>query len=316
MTILKRTLGALLLILALGLFLWPFIREIRTQSQVTSIEEDLEGQQGTLPDRPSEPSVEWSPPQLSDPSLPLLDLYGEFWAYNRSLVTDGQEITDAWEGSPEAPDISGLTDGLLGTIEIPDMGVSLPLYVGASSDHLSKGAAIQWGTSMPIGGEDTNSIIVGHRGWYGSAYFAYINRMETGSMVYIHTPWDTLAYEAVGRKIITSDDLDSVSIQPGKDMVTLLSCHPYVAAGETGYRYVVYCERTEEDREQSGSQGTSRSLPLAEGSIPENIADPDGTDGTVVFLELTLTRYLPPLTLFLCALILFLGSRSRKTPSK
>lgn len=322
LTIFKRTLGALLLILALGLFLWPFIREVRTSSQVSSIAEELiEGQEnlpeadpGTETDPGTEPSPEIQlPSQETGSSLPLLDLYGEFWAYNRSLVSDGQVITDAWAGSPEAPDISGLDDGLLGYIEIPDMGVSLPLYVGASYDHLSKGAAIQWGTSMPIGGENTNSVIVAHRGWYGSAYFAYINQMETGSKVYIHTPWDTLTYSAVSKKIITPEDLDSVSIQPGKDMVTLLSCYPYAAVGGAKYRYLVYCERTADDpevvEESGNTEETGTPLPTVEDSIPEVEADPKGTDGTVTFLELSVARYLPAVTVLLCAVILFIRSR-------
>lgn len=316
MTILKRILGCLLLLAALGLFLWPASREIKTWSQVREIKEELEEDQASLPETLPEPSEDGTitlPDHDPEVTLPLLDLYGEFWAYNRSLVTDGQKITDAWAGSPEAPDISGLTDGQLGFIEIPDMGVTLPLYVGASRDHLSKGAAIQWGTSMPIGGENTNCVVVGHRGWYGSLYFAYINRMETGSKVYIHTPWDTLTYEAVSKKIITPDDLDSVSIQPGKDMVTLLSCHPYAAAGGAGYRYLVYCERTADEDPDASSSASSKgtALPTAEGSIPEQTADPKGTDDMVTVLELSVTRYLPPATLFLCALILFLRSRKK-----
>lgn len=325
MTILKRILGCLLLLAALGLFLWPACREIKTWSQVREIKEELEEDQASLPETLPEPSEDGTitlPDHDPEVTLPLLDLYGEFWAYNRSLVTDGQEITDAWAGSPEAPDISGLTDGQLGYIEIPDMGVTLPLYVGASRDHLSKGAAIQWGTSMPIGGENTNCVVVGHRGWYGSLYFAYINRMETGSKVYIHTPWDTLTYEAVSKKIITPDDLDSVSIQPGKDMVTLLSCHPYAAAGGAGYRYLVYCERvpgdpypTADEPEQE-PETSEEPLPYEEDSIPEVEADPSGTDDLVTVLELNLTRYLPPITLLLCALILFLRSRDGKPKKK
>lgn len=327
-TIFKRILGVLLLVLALGLILYPAMREIRTSSQVASISEELDH---TIPEEDPEESLEPETPEplpeVSDPeepetpqveAIPLPELYQAFTAYNRSLVTDGQVITDAWEGSPEAPDIAALKDGVLGYVEIPDMGTTLPLYVGASYNHLAKGAAIQWGTSMPIGGLSTNSVLVGHRGWKGSRYFAYINRMETGSRVYIHTPWGILTYEAVGRKIISPDDLDSVSIQPGKDMITLLSCHPYAAAGGAKYRYLVYCERvpgdpypTKEEPEQTSTE-TAEPLPYEDGSVPTEDADPSGTDDLITVLDLNLTRYLPPLTLILCALILFVRSRRRK----
>lgn len=331
-TIFKRILGVLLLVLALGLILYPAMREIRTSSQVASISEELDH---TIPEEDPEESLEPETPEplpeVSDPeepetpqveAIPLPELYQAFTAYNRSLVTDGQVITDAWEGSPEAPDIAALKDGVLGYVEIPDMGTTLPLYVGASYNHLAKGAAIQWGTSMPIGGLSTNSVLVGHRGWKGSRYFAYINRMETGSRVYIHTPWGILTYEAVGRKIISPDDLDSVSIQPGKDMITLLSCHPYAAAGGAKYRYLVYCERVPgdpyptADEPEPKPETSETPLPYEEDSIPEVEADPSGTDDLVTVLELNVTRYLPPITLFLCALILFVRSRDRKPKKK
>lgn len=330
--ILKRVLSGLLLIIALGLFLYPNLREIRTSSEVTEIADELpdtppvpakpepEPTEPTEPEEPEEPETPAGAPQVQ--AIPLPELYKSFTEYNRSLITDGQEITDAWEGSPEAPNISALDDGLLGYIEVPDMGIELPLYVGASYSHLSDGAAIQWGTSMPIGGVSTNCVVVGHRGWYGSRYFAYINRMTEGSRVYLHTPWGILTYEAAARKIISPDDLESVSIQPGKDMVTLLSCHPYAAAGGAKYRYLVYCERvpgdpypTADEPEQE-PKPSETPLPYEEDSIPEVEADPSGTDDLVTVLELNLTRYLPPITLVLCALILFLRSRDGKPKKK
>ena len=160
--ILKRVLGGLLLIIALGLFLYPSLREIRTSSEVTEIADELpdtppvqaepepEPTEPEEPEEPAEPETPAEAPQVQ--AIPMPELYRSFTEYNRSLITDGQEITDAWEGSPEAPNISALDDGLLGYIEVPDMGIELPLYVGASYRHLSDGAAIQWGTSMPIGG--------------------------------------------------------------------------------------------------------------------------------------------------------------------
>ena len=108
---------------------------------------------------------------------------------------------------------------------------------------MAKGAAVLSQTSMPIGGESTNCVIAGHRGYRGSPYFRNIQRLQVGSAVYVTNPWETLEYTVTGFDIIQPSDLDAILIQPGKDMVTLLTCHPYASRGE--YRYVVYCQRAD-----------------------------------------------------------------------
>lgn len=106
---------------------------------------------------------------------------------------------------------------------------------------MSLGAAVLSETSMPIGGENTNCVISGHRGYSGAPYFRDIENLKIGSKVYITNPWDTLMYKVVKIDVINPDDVSSILIQEGKDMITLLTCHPYMSHGK--YRYVVYCER-------------------------------------------------------------------------
>ena len=107
---------------------------------------------------------------------------------------------------------------------------------------MAHGAAILSQTSMPIGGENTNCVIAGHRGYQGIPYFREIEKLQLGDHIYITNPWETLTYEVTEFKIIDPDASDQILIQDGKDMVTLLTCHPYRSHGK--YRYVVYCERT------------------------------------------------------------------------
>lgn len=75
-------------------------------------------------------------------------------------------------------------DGAIGYIDIPDMDVKLPLYIGASEKNMALGAAILSETSMPIGGESTNCVISGHRGYRGAPYFKDIELLKKGSKVY------------------------------------------------------------------------------------------------------------------------------------
>lgn len=188
---------------------------------------------------------------------PYQTLYGEMEKYNKDLATNGQDIVDAWSYEQQPLDLSSVDidedNPVIGYIEIPDMKIRLPLMLGASTKNLEKGAAVLSETSMPIGGKGTNCVIAGHRGWEGSAYFQFIENMKKGSKVYITNPWETLVYECTSTQVIYPDDVQSILIQPGKDMVTLFTCHPYVLGGGP-YRYLVFCERvdTQKRKEADG----------------------------------------------------------------
>ena len=110
----------------------------------------------------------------------------------------------------------------------------MPVYLGALDDHLAAGAAVLGNTSAPIGGDNTNCVIAGHRGWRGADYFRYIDRLQAGDTVQVTNLWETLTYTVADIRI---------KIQQGRDLLTLLTCHPYASGGRQ--RYVVCCERTE-----------------------------------------------------------------------
>lgn len=187
---------------------------------------------------------------------PYQNLYDEMVKYNQNLANNGQNIVDAWSYEQQPFDLSQMDidedDPVIGYIEIPDMKIRLPLMLGASKKNLERGAAVLSETSMPIGGDSTNCVIAGHRGWEGSAYFQYIENMKKGSKVYITNPWETLVYECTSTQVIYPDNVKSILIQPGKDMVTLFSCHPYVLGGGP-YRYLVFCERVDTQKRQEAS---------------------------------------------------------------
>ena len=84
----------------------------------------------------------------------------------------------------------------------------------------------------------------GHRGYGGYDYFRYIDKLEPGDEVIITNLWDTLTYRVTDIKIVSPDDVNAILIQPDKDMITLLTCHPYASGGK--YRYLVFCERVTE----------------------------------------------------------------------
>lgn len=177
-------------------------------------------------------------------------VYEEMVSYNQSLIQNGQAgLSDAWIDTEMSSflETSGYEEGMVGVLNIDAMGVSLPLYIGANEENLMKGAAVLANTSMPIGGESTNCVIAGHRGGYnGQAVFRDIEVLQTGDVVTVTNAWETLEYEVVKSIVIMPDDIEAIKIMPGKDMLTLVTCHPY---GDNTQRYVVYCTRRGSDTE-------------------------------------------------------------------
>lgn len=167
--------------------------------------------------------------------------------YNEQLFENHQETLSTREATEEPAFYMkpyGLPDEVFGVIRIPAMNVEMPVFLGANEENMANGAAVLSQTSIPIGGENTNAVIAGHRGYSGYKYFMDIEALQEGDKVYITNLWEEMVYEVKEIRIVYPDDVDAILIQPGRDMVTLMTCHPYASGGK--YRYLVYCERTEE----------------------------------------------------------------------
>ena len=181
-----------------------------------------------------------------EPEQQYPELITALQEYNRQLYTEKQcNLTDLEACEAPAADLTayGIEDEIIGVLEIPTMQLTMPVYLGASDDHLAAGAAVLGNTSAPIGGDNTNSVIAGHRGWKGADYFRHIDRLAVGDTVKLVNLWETLTYTVADIQIIQPHEVDRIKIQQGRDLLTLITCHPYASGGKQ--RYVVYCERTE-----------------------------------------------------------------------
>ena len=216
-------LAALLAVAGLCVLLWPVFTGYRLQANTD------EAAQSFLEERKLNPYSE---------------LLAALQAYNRQLYAEKQHDLTSLEACEEpAVDLSayGIEDDIIGVLEISAMELTMPVYLGASGAHLDAGAAVLGNTSAPIGGMSTNCVIAGHRGWYGADYFRHIDRLQADDTVTITNLWETLTYAVVDIKIIQPDQVDKIKIQPGRDLLTLITCHPYASGGRQ--RLVVYCER-------------------------------------------------------------------------
>lgn len=172
------------------------------------------------------------------------ELYAAMQEYNDCLVGNQRELlTDPWSYEQTSFDLLeyGIEDGVFGVLEIPAIDLSMPVYLGATEENMAKGAAHLSNTSLPIGGMDTNSVIAGHRGYSGADYFRHLDKLEVGHKVRLTNLWETLSYRVVDIQIIAPSDIQKVYVQEGRDMLTLLTCHPYASGGKQ--RLVIYCER-------------------------------------------------------------------------
>ena len=171
-------------------------------------------------------------------------LWEQICQYNREIYENGQkEFADIQVAECRPKQLQAMEDDLFGYIEIPAMACRLPLYLGASDENLRYGATVLGGTSVPIGGKNTNSVIAGHRGWKKNKFFKEIEKLTPGDVVYVTNLWETLVYRVECIDVIEPFDSEKVKIQEEKDMITLLTCHPYCSGGR--YRYAVYCVRDE-----------------------------------------------------------------------
>lgn len=180
----------------------------------------------------------------ADPSgqAALEALYQKMRQYNELLSRDGQKLTDPFAYEQPSFDLArfGLPDQIVGYLSIPKLNVQLPVYLGASRENLRKGAAHLSQTSLPIGGVSTNAVIAAHRGLASQEMFRHIDLLKQGDPVLLTNFREELLYQVAEVAIIAPDEMRKVLIQPGRDLLTLVTCHPYPTARQ---RYVVYCER-------------------------------------------------------------------------
>ena len=219
-------LAVLLAVAGFCVMLWPVFTGHRLQADTDAAVQEF------LADR-------------DEPEQQYPELLAALQEYNRQLYAEKQcNLIDLEACEEPAANLTtyGIEDEIIGVLEIPAMELTMPVYLGASDTHLAAGTAVLGNTSAPIGGDNTNCVIAGHRGWRGADYFRHIDKLAVGDTVKLTNLWETLTYTVADIQIIQPHEVDKIKIQPNRDLLTLLTCHPYASGGRQ--RYVVYCEKT------------------------------------------------------------------------
>ena len=169
--------------------------------------------------------------------------------YNEEVVKGESNIIDPFDNEEYegAHDIKGIDkDEVFAYLIIPKLDMKKPIYLDATYDHLDWGVAQVEGTSLPLGGMSTRSVIAGHRGWWGDLMFYNVDKLEVGDEILIDGRTGLLEYRVTGTDVISPSDWESILPVAGKDMVTLLTCHP--KRPPRPKRLLINAERVEEKK--------------------------------------------------------------------
>ena len=222
----SKILISILFLAGLSLLLYPFIsnqwNNYRQKRLISSYDETVaEKQAAGLIDYPAE----WEQATAYNDAL-LPSILPDSFAIAESSEED--------EGYMSCLNIAG--DGIMGTVEIPKIKISLPVFHTTNDDVLEMAAGHLEGSSLPVGGENTHAVISAHRGLPSAALFTDLDKLEEGDHFLLKILDDTLCYEVDQITVIEPEETDALAVEQGMDLATLLTCTPY---GVNSHRLLV-----------------------------------------------------------------------------
>lgn len=175
--------------------------------------------------------------------------------YNRDLLDGGAVLTDPFDETQLDPDtmpyaglLNILGDGVMGSLEYPGVVDRLTIYHGTRESELQKGIGHLQGTSLPVGGTGTHSVLSAHSGLSGKKLFTNLDRAKIGDVFYIYVLDRTLAYRVDEINVVVPRDTSHLKIHSEEDHVTLITCTPY---GINSHRLLVRGTRIPNEEAQT-----------------------------------------------------------------
>ena len=185
--------------------------------------------------------------QLTEADVSELWEEAENYNYKRVRSGMGYNLTEeALEEYYATFDPAGT--GVMGEVEIPLIGVHLPVYHGVDDTVLQVAVGHIPGSSIPVGGVSTHSVLSGHRGLPSSRLFTDLDRLAEGDTFLLNVMNKTLAYEIDQIKIVNPNELDLLRVETGSDLCTLVTCTPY---GINSHRLLIRGRRVDYEKERT-----------------------------------------------------------------
>lgn len=218
---------ALLLLIGIGLMLYPLISNWYGERVRSTVE------------------VQYNEAiaKLEDESI--REAFKAAQAYNESLYSVQLDPERAVDDYNSLLNLSG--NGIMGYVEIPVIEVNLPIYHTVAESSLQKGAGHMPGTSLPIGGKSTHTVISAHSGMSGARMFTDLDKLQEGDLILLHVLGNTLAYAADTITVTDPADIEAIEIRQDEDLVTLVTCALY---GVNTHRLLVRGHRIELTEEE------------------------------------------------------------------
>ena len=239
-SIAMRVLAAVLILTALGIGMFPRVLQYRSARELASTSARSEKRVAGWPYPQADEAfaaareynkrlVKSGQPVIGEAKDPLAELYDDPQNAANNASADGSDDSgdSASAKDKEYQSLLDSGDGVMGAIRIPKISVNLPVYHGTSELTLASGAGHLYGSSLPVGGKNTHSVITGHRGLVEAAMFTRLDEMRVGDYFYLDVMGRTLGYKVDRITEINPDDTSKLKIVPGEDRVTLMTCTPY-----------------------------------------------------------------------------------------
>ena len=230
----KRLLAAAAVMTGMILLLYPFLADLlyaaRTEGVISVLDEAADEENGDEQVREMLADAESYNQRLREAYMPVPDLK----APEEGLAGKEKEYESL---------LSFDRAGVIGYVSIPCIDVELPIYHGTSEEVLKKGAGHLYGTSLPLGGESTHTVITAHTGFGRARFFTDLTEVKKGDLFTITIPGRRLIYQADQIKVARPEDTSDLVIEEGKDYCTLITCTPY---GINSHRLLVRGVRVQE----------------------------------------------------------------------
>ena len=201
----------------LSLLLYPFVANLwnnyRQKQLISSYEQ-------TVSQKEASNRIDY------DAELKKAEAYNE--ALLPSILPDSFAIADASEEDQTYMNTLNIAgDEMMGIVEIPKIDIKLPIYHTTEEDVLKQAAGHLEGSSLPIGGKSTHSVISAHRGLPSASLFTDLDQLKKGDHFLIHVLNKTLCYEVDKISVVKPEETSALAVEEGEDLVTLLTCTPY-----------------------------------------------------------------------------------------
>lgn len=182
-------------------------------------------------------------------------------AYNEAILP-GTQLTDAfskdallWASEDYADQLNLTGNGIMGYIRIPSIKVSLPIFHGTKDSTLERGVGHLLGSSLPVGGESTHTVLTAHSGMANAKMFSDLDLLQVGDIFYLDVLDETLAYQVDQIKVVLPHDTSFLGITEGADQATLITCTPF---GVNTHRLLVRGNRIDYEEAEEIRETQSR----------------------------------------------------------